>query len=132
MPPIESAKRQHPCTVLMVDDDRELLSACARFLRGYGYNVIECDSPFGVSHAVRRHQPEIVVLDINMPALNGVSLGQLMERDEYRVRPRIVYFSALEEETMREMALSSGSALCVSKRDGVTTLLKTLRDIRPV
>jgi DNA-binding response OmpR family regulator len=66
--------------ILLVDDDRELLFVVRVALERQGYRVIEAlDGPGGLSLALEE-RPDLVVLDIDMPSLNGLEVCQELRR----------------------------------------------------
>ena len=68
------------CDVLVVDDNPVQLFALARAIRTGGMTTVEVDTPFGVTKAVSRHRPKVVLLDVTMPALRGNDLVQFIRR----------------------------------------------------
>ena len=63
--------------ILLVDDSeivRELVKAT---LEEAGYEVSTHASPFGFSSSVLRQNPDLVLLDVNMPALSGDKLAEI-------------------------------------------------------
>src|SRR4051812_47144688 len=95
-----------PLRVLVVDDNRDCADSLAMLLEIIGHRAtIVCDAPAAFD-AVRDVQPEIVLLDIGMPELDGYELARTL-RAQY---PRIVLIAvtgwAREED--RIQALQAG------------------------
>lgn len=69
--------------VLLVDDDRDLIESVGTRMRAAGFEVIAAtDGREGVNRAVK-DQPDVIVLDIRTPILDGISaLGELKRRNE--------------------------------------------------
>ncbi|SNS42236.1 response regulator transcription factor [Rhodococcoides kyotonense] len=63
-----------PATVLVVDDDEDVLSSLQRGLRLSGFTVITAPDGAAALGVVSGQSPDVVVLDINMPVLDGVSV----------------------------------------------------------
>jgi len=59
--------------ILIVDDDSELRAYAGHVLRGEGYAVDELEDAAGMLAHVRLHAPDVVLLDYNMPGLDGLS-----------------------------------------------------------
>ena len=66
--------------VLVVDDDGMYLELVQRSLRGFGMEVTTTDSSLGVSNLIRRLEPDVVLLDVNIPALSGDAVLGLARR----------------------------------------------------
>ena len=68
-------------TVLLVDDDPAVLRSLGRYLTGLGYDVLS--EPHGLAgiESFERHRPDVVLLDLDLPDLNGLDvLERLRER----------------------------------------------------
>ncbi|MEK8072830.1 response regulator transcription factor [Rhodococcoides navarretei] len=63
-----------PATVLVVDDDADVLSSLQRGLRLSGFTVITASDGAEALGVVSRSMPDVIVLDINMPVLDGASV----------------------------------------------------------
>lgn len=88
----------------MVDDDEDQLSLVARLLRSEGFDVETASSPIGVSNLARKFEPDIVLLDVNIPALSGDRLLQLLKQD-HKNNARLVLFSASDADRLRQLAI---------------------------
>jgi CheY-like chemotaxis protein len=119
-------------TVLLVDDNREILEATARYLRARALDVVTTSSSLGVSALVLRHNPKVIVLDVMMPALGGDSLASLLRtlpngngNGNGHSAPRstpILFYSAMEEEQLHRLVASLPGTGFVSKADGLLAL----------
>jgi DNA-binding response OmpR family regulator len=116
--------------VLLVDDNQELLESVARTLQKRGLEVLTSPSALGVSSLIRRHEPQVVVLDVMMPALGGGALAKLIKSGT-REAPAIVFFSAMPEEELRSLARSIDGATYVPKTDGVDALYEAICRVAP-
>ncbi len=61
-------------TLLVVDDDTDLLASYQKVLRRAGYGVLLAESGTEAFDLMRRHNPSIVLTDIRMPRMDGVTL----------------------------------------------------------
>jgi DNA-binding response OmpR family regulator len=119
------APRRVSPKVLMVDDNVELLAASARFLRKRGMEVITSDTPLGVRALILAHEPSVVVLDVMMPAMDGAHLAHMIQSSQ-AAAPALVLYSAMDEETLRPMALLLRRTSYVCKTDGLEALFKAV------
>ena len=93
-------------TIVIVDDNREILKGLTRYLSSRGLHVVASDSPFGVSALVLRHAPAAVV-----PATRDT---------------RIIFYSALPEEELYALTRSVPGSSYVTKSDGIHALESAL------
>lgn len=68
--------------VLLVDDDYTLLRGLRASLCNAGYEALTANNGLEGLHAARRHQPDLVVLDVNMPWMSGLELCERLRDDE--------------------------------------------------
>ena len=74
-------RASRPITVLNVDDHEAALFARSSILRKEGWNVVEAQTGRGALEAVRRHQPDVVLLDVHLPDINGLEVCRLIKAD---------------------------------------------------
>lgn len=68
--------RAEPYRVLIVDDDRAQTLFCEAVLRGRNIVAASCNDPLKAIAEIQRFQPEVVLLDLYMPELDGIALAQ--------------------------------------------------------
>ena len=81
--------------ILIVDDDAAALRMIVSMLQHNGHTVIASETPYGVSALVLRHMPDVVVLDVRMPGLNGVQLAHVIAELELPRPPTVALWSSL-------------------------------------
>jgi diguanylate cyclase (GGDEF)-like protein len=73
--PLEKLGRDRGArTVLLVDDEKNVLSALARTLRGHDYHVLKADSGPAALELLARHEVGVIICDQRMPDMSGVEL----------------------------------------------------------
>lgn len=75
--------------ILLVDDDLKNSMLLKRFIEAEGYEVIYADDGMVGLEMYRECHPDLILLDINMPGLDGFELARLIRRDDKRV---IIFF----------------------------------------
>lgn len=68
-------------TILLVDDDPQLRTLLGLTLQGSGYLVIEADSGIKGLELARKHLPDLILSDIDMPGGDGASLLRHVRHD---------------------------------------------------
>jgi len=114
--------------VLVVDDDPDQLELVRRTLTPH-FDVRTHDSALGVSNLVRQSEPDLVLLDVNFPALKGDQVLGLARRHAPRGTQFILY-SATDEARLRSLALASGADGYLSKSVQGADLVRKLTAFR--
>src|SRR5437764_7146810 len=100
------------CTVLVVDDEPMLRNLLSRLLRMEGYEGLEAEDGQAALDVVSREKPDLVLLDVRMPARDGLDvLGDLRKTSDIPV----ILVSALAEEADRVIGLKMGADDYVTK-----------------
>lgn len=63
-------------TILIVDDDREIRELIEVYLKNSGFRVMTCDQGESVSNLITEHRPDLIILDVMIPDLNGFEVCQ--------------------------------------------------------
>ena len=110
--------------VLVVDDDPDQLSLVRRTLAAQ-FDVHTHDSALGVSNLVRNGAWDVVLLDVNFPALKGDQVLTLARRHAPPTT-RFILYSATDESRLRALALATGADGYLSKSVQGAELIKKL------
>jgi DNA-binding response OmpR family regulator len=108
------SESENKIRVLVVDDDVDQLMLLERTLNAYGFEVRTHRSSLGVSNLVRNALPDLVLLDVNIPALSGDKVLALA-RNQAPPTTRFILYSASDESKLRALALASGADGYISK-----------------
>jgi DNA-binding response OmpR family regulator len=100
--------------VLVVDDDEQTLKLTARVLRQAGYEVVTRTDVIGTSFSVASERPDLVLIDLNMPLINGDRLASLIQRS-IPERPIIVLYSGIDEKVLAQRAADCGADAAIPK-----------------
>jgi two-component system KDP operon response regulator KdpE len=110
--------------ILVVDDEPNILGTLAPLLRSRGYDVHTAMTGRAALEAIDREKPDLVVLDLGLPDLDGVEVCRLIR--EARNIP-IVVLSARGAETDKVRALDAGADDYVTKPFGAEELMARVR-----
>ncbi|MAL93281.1 MAG: diguanylate cyclase, partial [Pseudomonas sp.] len=92
-----------PFRVLIVDDDADLAARYSLVLRNAQMQVKTLTEPTRVLETMHSFNPEVLLLDINMPDCSGPELAQMIRLHDEWLRVTIIYLSA-ETDSHRQMA----------------------------
>ncbi|HEX6100814.1 MAG TPA: response regulator [Thermoanaerobaculia bacterium] len=90
--------------ILIVDDDLAHLESTRGILEAEGYEVKTHDQPFGSTNAIIQYQPDLVLLDVNMPGLSGDKLADVYRANAKTRTARVMLYSSNDEDTLRAAA----------------------------
>jgi DNA-binding response OmpR family regulator len=71
-----------PKTLLIADDDRDLVQAIALRCRRHGLKVLSAHDAFTALALAKSQTPDMICLDVEMPAGNGLSVCEMLASDE--------------------------------------------------
>jgi two-component system OmpR family response regulator len=104
-----------PRTVLIVDDERDTNDILARMVQARGFQPIQLLEGTKVLDAVARHRPDVVLLDLMMPDVDGFALcAQLKRNRETNLIP-IIMVTALNDPNHRVEGVRVGANGYLSK-----------------
>ncbi len=117
--------------VLIGDDNREFCELLRAFVEsqpdfqvaGIAYNGAE------VIDAIVEYQPDVLILDIIMPHLDGIGVLEQMGRMDLRVRPKVIMLTAFGQENITQKVLEMGADYYVLKPFSLEVLGNRIRQL---
>jgi two-component system, OmpR family, KDP operon response regulator KdpE len=113
-----------PPRILVVDDEPTILTTMTPLLQGRGYEVATAMSGRGAIEAADREAPDLIILDLGLPDMDGVDVCRLLRSG--RTMP-ILVLSARGGEPQKVEALDAGADDFVTKPFGAEELLARIR-----
>ena len=102
-------------TVLLVDDNPQNLKVLYETLKDQDYRLLIANEGEKALDLARRHQPEVVLLDIMMPEMDGYEVCQRLKADPETADCAVVFLSALDDLQAKVKGFSLGGADYISK-----------------
>lgn len=102
--------------VLIVDDDPIVLEVTKQRLEQLGFEVATRSESLGTSRWILENRPDLVLLDLMMPALTGSELARVLKRRE--VKTGIIVYSSLPQAHLDQVARDVGAVGAISKALG--------------
>lgn len=119
-----SAKKR---TILVVDDSEICRETVRYVLQARGYEVVTLDSPFSFGSAITQSKPDLVLVDANMPALQGDKLVAVALQNGLCSCP-IVFHSDRPAEELQMLVRSSGATGYIRKTSDPDELVLAVED----
>jgi DNA-binding response OmpR family regulator len=123
----ETKKPLRSATVLVIDDSDVDRHVMVDLLSKAGYAVHDLPSAIGATKAAREYNARVVIIDQNLPALNGAKLAALFRSNQSMKDLRVILISSNDEETMAELVREAQADAFVSKNRMHTELVATVR-----
>jgi FixJ family two-component response regulator len=99
--------------VAVVDDDRSVGIALCRLLRAAGIEAKAFESAAGFLEGLQEHRPDCVVLDVQMPGMNGLELQQRL-KDVAPTLP-VIMITGRDEASIRAICMGMGASTYLRK-----------------
>ena len=112
--------------ILIIDDDADHGELTRQRLEAVGIAAILQVGPFGSLAAMRRGEFELVILDVNMPALSGVKILELLRGGDGS-SARVMLYSCMDGDALGLLAREHGADAWLPKTASRSELLRTVR-----
>lgn len=119
-------------TVLVIDDDQDMLLLLERALRPKGYQVLVSDSAREGIMLARTHQPRLILMDIAMPDMDGIAATRALRSDPETASIPIVALTARASVATRQEALLAGCDEFLVKPCSIRTLWSVVEKYIPL
>jgi FixJ family two-component response regulator len=115
--------------IVVVDDDESVREAATNLFRSMGFNAVAFNSAEEYLNANVLDKTSCLVLDVQMPGMNGLTLQSRLAAAGRRIP--IVFVTAYQDERARACALASGAVCFLTKPFTEGDLLDGLRSAFP-
>lgn len=101
--------------ILVVEDDTITLILLTDLLTQTGYSVQTASDGEDALHSVQTKRPEMILLDYNMPGMNGIEVCRHLKKDSDTKDIPVIFLSGLEETYLKVKALEAGAIDYITK-----------------
>ena len=116
-------------SVLVVDDERALRTVLRTRLKLAGYRVVEADSGEDALEQLEREQPDVMLLDLRLPGIDGWGVLEQLRHDERLPGLRVVVVTAHGGPEVAGRARELGCRAVLQKPFALRELVSTLDQI---
>ena len=116
-------------TILVVDDEQDLLDLIEYNLRKEGFNVLKAENGQEGIQIAKEQKPNLVLLDIMMPKMSGIEVCSQMRTDADLRQIPIIFLTARSDEKTEIEGLDKGADDFITKPISTTKLLSRIKAV---
>jgi DNA-binding response OmpR family regulator len=116
-------------TVLVIDNEQSICKLVSRILSETEFNVLHAFNGRKGIHMAREHKPDVILLDIMMPNIDGFMTGKIFKRTISTKDIPIIFLSGKKTKQDIHLALQAGGSDYIVKPFSPDDLLKRIRRI---
>jgi DNA-binding response OmpR family regulator len=114
--------------ILIVDDDEDFLQTLTVRMRTAGYKAFVAADGMQAVMMAQRHNPDLVVLDMRMPAGDGLSVMDKLSRSTKTMNIPVIVVTAYDDDATKQQVMGLGAVNYLRKPFEVEELLKAIGD----
>jgi two-component system cell cycle response regulator DivK len=114
-------------SVLIVEDNELNMKLFNDLLSAHGYRTIQTRGGFEALDLARKHRPDLILMDIQLPEVSGLEVTRWLKDDDALCQIPIVAVTAFAMKGDEERIRSGGCEAYVSKPISVMAFLETVR-----
>ena len=115
-------------SILVVDDQPLSIKLIQLILEGEGYHVLVAANATEALQAVQASMPDLILMDIHLPSLDGLALTKLLRSDQESRHIKIVAISAYSTAEDDQRIAAAGCAGFIPKPIDTRTLAASIRE----
>lgn len=113
--------------IMIVDNSKDVCSIYTDTLRCAGYDVECINGEEKAVERIRKEQPDLVLLDVLMPKINGLHLLDMILKDESNKKTKVAMLTEVSDSAIAERALRAGAKDYIVKSETpISELLKRI------
>ena len=115
--------------ILIVDDDVIIQQVLSRSLSAHGFEVDVASDGFDAGVKVMQFHPDLIILDLVMPSIDGFEVCRQMKKNDATARIRLVVLTGYGTPENRDLALAAGADVFLKKPVSETVLLSVVEKV---
>ncbi len=117
--------------ILIIDDEPKILSYCIRALKKLKVEseIETADDGFSGGRKISTFLPDLVILDLRLPGVDGFELCREIRSDERLKKIKILAITAYDSAETKERIIANGADAYLGKPFDITDLMKSVEDL---
>lgn len=115
--------------ILIVDDEPQIVHLLSQRLKASGYETFGANDPLQCVKMAKEVKPDLILLDMKMPAGGGVSAFTTLKSSVYTSIIPIIFVTANQSDEVKKEVLAMGAEGFFSKPFNSVDLLKQIKDL---
>ena len=116
-------------TILIIEDEEEISTLLSMRLKAQGYDVLVADDGLAGLEKAREHKPDLIILDVGLPRLNGFEVCRMLKFDNQYKHIPILMLTARSQAQDKKIGHEVGADIYVPKPFDAQDLLKRIGDV---
>jgi CheY-like chemotaxis protein len=116
------------CVVLVIDDSLPLIGLVRAALEPRGFDVLQASNPFAGVRLAAERTPDVIVMDLDMPGMDGVESTRFLKRIDETRRIPVIAFTGQPPRALERLPLDTFDRI-VPKAAGVERLEREIEDV---
>lgn len=116
-------------TILVVDDEQDILDLIEYNLKKEGFKVLKAENGEKGIEIAKEYKPDLVLLDIMIPKMDGLETVELIRKDEELKRTPVIFLTARSDEKTEIESLNKGGDDFITKPISTTKLVSRIKAV---
>lgn len=112
--------------ILVVDDEPDINLILTTFLEASGFETVSAKDGVEAVEMARAEHPDLVILDVMMPELDGFQVARLLRADDRTRETRVLMLTARNQQSDRFWGMDSGASAYLGKPFELAEVLITV------
>lgn len=113
--------------ILIVEDNELNMKLFNDLLEAHGYKTLQTRSGFEALELARRHRPDLILMDIQLPEVSGIEVTRWIKEDDALQHIPVIAITAFAMKGDEEKIRQGGCEAYLSKPISIVKFLKTVR-----
>jgi two-component system cell cycle response regulator DivK len=116
-----------PKTILIVEDNELNMKLFCDLLEAHGYATVQTNEGANVLDLMRKHRPDLVLMDIQLPEISGLDVTRMIKADSDLAKTPVIAVTAFAMKGDEEKIRDGGCDAYITKPISVGTFIGTIQ-----